>query len=157
MTSDMIVKVISGVISTLGFAILFKLKPKHLPFSMLCGLVSCLIYFPLYKELNSMFISNFFAAFATALTAEILAIICKTPTTVFLITGCITLVPGSMLFYGMTNLLEQNYSEAANYLFMTLNVGVAIGGGIIASSLVRVLIKYTIIQYRKYKMKKEQK
>lgn len=157
MTSDMIIKIVSGVISTLGFAILFKLKPKHLPFSMLCGLVACLVYFPLNNELNSIFISNFFAAFATALTAEILAIICKTPTTAFLITGCITLVPGSMLFYGMTNLLEQNYGKAADYLFMTLNVGVAIGGGIIASSLVRVLIKYLIIQFRKIKLNKEKK
>ena len=156
MIPEMIIKIIAGMFGTLGFAILFKLKAKHLPFSIICGFIACVVYFPLSGAFNSIFAPNFFAAFATAITAEIFAIICKTPTTAFLFTGCITLVPGSFLFYGMTSLLEQNYSDAANYFLMTLNVAIAIGGGIIASSLVRIAIKTVIIEYKKRKEVKQQ-
>ena len=150
MTSDMMIRILAGVISTLGFAILFKLKPKHIPFSMLCGFVACVVYFPCSEVFDgSAFIPNFLAAFATALTAGILAIVCKTPSTVFLITGCITLVPGSNLFYAMSNLLSKNYNTASLNLLITLTVGVAIGGGILAASLAHYLIKYALYQYKK--------
>lgn len=153
MIPEMIIKIIAGMFGTLGFAILFKLKAKHLPFSIICGFVACIVYFPLSAVLDGIFAPNFFAAFATAIMAEIFAIVCKTPTTAFLFTGCITLVPGSFLFYGMSSLLEQNYGDAVNYLLMTLNVAIAIAGGIIASSLVRLVIKSAIIQYKKHKYK----
>ena len=156
MIPEMIIKIIAGMFGTLGFAILFKLKARHLPFSIICGFVACIVYFPLSAVLDGIFVPNFFAAFATAIMAEIFAIVCKTPTTAFLFTGCITLVPGSFLFYGMSSLLEQSYEQAANYFLMTLNVAIAIGGGIIASSLVRITIKTVIIEYKKRKEVKQQ-
>ena len=156
MIPEMIIKIIAGMFGTLGFAILFKLKARHLPFSIICGFVACIVYFPLSAVLDGIFVPNFFAAFSTAIMAEIFAIVCKTPTTAFLFTGCITLVPGSFLFYGMSSLLEQSYEQAANYFLMTLNVAIAIGGGIIASSLVRIAIKTVIIEYKKRKEVKQQ-
>ena len=67
--------------------------------------------------------------------------ICKTPATVFILPGCIALVPGGTLYYAMSNLLSQNRELALENFLVTLTVGIAIGGGIIASSLLRVTVQ----------------
>ena len=79
-------------------------------------------------------------AFLTAFAAEIFARVFKAPTTVFLLPGCIALVPGGTLYYTMNNLLSQNYVEAGKYLLTTVVVGVAIGAGIILASLLRIVV-----------------
>ena len=68
--------------------------------------------------------------------AEMFARLSKAPSTIFLLPGCIALVPGGTLYYTMNSLLSKNYSEAFHYFLTTLTVGIAIGGGIIAASLV---------------------
>lgn len=133
-----IIKIISGVISTVGFGIIFRVKPSRLPFVALDGLVACLSYFALTELIGGDFLPNAIAAFLTAFAAEIFSRICKAPTTIFLLPGCIALVPGGTLYYSMSNLLSQNYLDAAKYLLTTVEVGVAIGAGIILASILRL-------------------
>ncbi len=133
-----IIKTIAGVISTVGFAIIFRLKPSRLPFAALDGLIACVSYFVLTELIGGDFLPNAIAAFLTAFAAEIFARICKAPTTIFLLPGCIALVPGGTLYYSMSNLLSQNYVEASKYLLITIEIGVAIGAGIIIASILRL-------------------
>lgn len=135
---DLLLRIIAGTISTLGFAILFKLKVRLWPFATICGLGACLLYFGLSELLNGDFLPNAISAFAVGLLAEVFARVCKAPATVFLLPGCIALVPGGTLYYTMSNLLSQNTELAVQYFLTTLTIGVGIGGGIIAASLVRV-------------------
>lgn len=134
-----IIKIIAGVISTVGFAIIFRLKPSRLPFAALDGLIACVSYFAFTELIGGDFWPNAIAAFLTAFGAEIFARICKAPATIFLLPGCIALVPGGTLYYSMSNLLSQNYVEAGKYLLTTVVVGVAIGAGIILASLLRIV------------------
>ena len=135
-----IIKIIAGVISTFGFAIIFRLKPSHWPIAALEGLIACVSYFAFTELIGGDFFPNALAAFLTAFAAEIFARILKAPTTIFLLPGCIALVPGGTLYYTMNNLLSQNYVEAGRYLLTTVVVGVAIGAGIILASLLRILV-----------------
>lgn len=136
-----LIKIIAGAISTLGFAILFRLKPAHWGFATLDGLLACIAYFAFTELFGTNFLPNLLAAFIASSFAELFARICKTPATVFILPGCIALVPGGTLYYAMNNLLSQNRELALENFLVTLTVGIAIGGGIIASSLLRVTVQ----------------
>lgn len=144
-----VIKIVSGVISTFGFAIIFRLKPSHWPFATLDGLIACLCYFAFTELIGGYFWPNALAAFFTAFAAEIFARISKAPTTVFLLPGCIALVPGGTLYYTMSNLLSQNYIEAGSYLLITVEVGIAIGAGIIIASILRLVVFKIIFKKNK--------
>ena len=148
---DIIIKIIAGTIATLGFAILFRLKPSHWPFAMLDGLFACICYFAFTELFGGNFLPNLLAAFAASVFADLFARLCKAPSTVFILPGCIALVPGGTLYYAMSNLLSENRDVAVEYFLTTLTVGIGIGGGIIAASLLRVTIQAIS---RKFKRKK---
>ena len=133
-----LIKIVAGTVATLGFAILFRLKPSHWPFAMLDGLFACICYFGFTELFGGNFLPNLLAAFVASIFADLFARICKAPSTVFILPGCIALVPGGSLYYAMSNLLSENREMALEYFLTTLTVGIAIGGGIIASSLLRV-------------------
>lgn len=136
-----ILKIIAGAIATLGFAILFRLKPSHWPFAMIDGLFACICYFGFTELFGGNFLPNLLAAFAASVFADLFARLCKAPSTVFILPGCIALVPGGTLYYAMSNLLSENREMALEYFLITLTIGIAIGGGIIAASLLRVTIQ----------------
>ena len=144
-----VIKIIAGVLSTVGFAIIFRLKPSRLPFAALDGLIACVSYFAMTELMGGDFWPNAIAAFLTAFGAEIFARICKAPATIFLFPGCIALVPGGTLYYSMSNLLSQNYVEAGKHLLTTVVVGVAIGAGIILASLLRIVMFKMIKKFKK--------
>ena len=136
-----VIKIIAGTIATLGFAILFRLKPSHWPFAMIDGLFACICYFGFTELFGGNFLPNVLAAFAASVFADLFARLCKAPSTVFILPGCIALVPGGTLYYAMSNLLSENREMAFEYFLITLTIGIAIGGGIIAASLLRVTIQ----------------
>lgn len=141
MSSEIVIKIIAGVISTVGFAIIFRLRVKHIPLATLDGLVACVVYFCCLEFISEdLFIANMLAAFATAGFAEICARIGKAPSTIFLLPGCIALVPGGSLYKAMRGLLLKDYDEFAAQLLVTGKVAIAIGGGIIAVSIIRYFV-----------------
>ncbi len=148
---DILIKIIAGAISTLGFAILFRLKPSHWPFAALAGLFACVCYFCFTELFGGNFLPNLLAAFVVSLLSDLFARLCKTPSTVFILPGCIALVPGGTLYYAMSNLLSENRDVAVEYFLTTLTVGIGIGGGIIAASLLRVTFEAIS---KKFKIKK---
>ena len=135
-----VIKIIAGVISTFGFAIIFRLKPSHWAFAAADGLLACFFYFLFLELIGGDFWPNALAALVSAFMAEMFARISKAPSTIFLLPGCIALVPGGSLYYSMNNLISQNYYDAAQHLLTTIEVGIAIGGGIIVASIFRLAI-----------------
>jgi len=141
LSMDIIIKIIAGVISTIGFAIIFKLRVKHIPLAAIDGLIACVVYFCCLEFISDdLFIANMLASFATAGFAEICARIGKAPATIFLLPGCIALVPGGSLYNAMRSLLIKDYDEFGAQLLTTGKVAIAIGGGIIAVSIIRYFL-----------------
>lgn len=147
--TDILIKIAAGVISTFGFAVIFRLKPSQWFFAALDGLVACVCYFLFTDIIGDIFWTNAIAAFFAAALAEIFARVCKAPTTVFVFPGCIALVPGGSLYYSMSNLLAENYKEAFTNLLVTAEVGIAIGTGIIIASILRLAITKIINKTKK--------
>jgi uncharacterized membrane protein YjjB (DUF3815 family) len=108
---------------------------------MIDGLFACICYFAFTELFGGNFLPNLLAAFAASVFADLFARLCKAPSTVFILPGCIALVPGGTLYYAMSNLLSENRDVAVEYFLTTLTVGIGIGGGIIAASLLRVTIQ----------------
>lgn len=137
--NEVVIKIIASVIGTLGFTLIFNLRLRHIPFALLDGLVAAAVYIVSFASFSNYFISNILAAFAAAVFADIFARAVKAPSTVFLIPGCIVLVPGGNLYYSMSYLISQKFELAAEQLLLTVEIGIAIGGGIIAASLMRYI------------------
>lgn len=150
--TDILIKILAGTISTLGFCIIFRLKPSHWPFAVVDGFVACVCYFALSQVFDDHFLPNFLAAFFCGLLAEVFARVRKAPVTVFLLPGCIALVPGGTLYYTMNSMIFEDYSAASEYFLITVTVGIAIAGGLLASSLLRVFFSSLISFLKKRKV-----
>ena len=109
---DIFIKIAAGSISTLGFAILFRLKPSHWAFAVFDGLLACVCYFAFKSVFDGDFLPNLLAVFVASSFAELFARLCKAPSTVFILPGCIALVPGGTLYFAMSNLLSENREQA---------------------------------------------
>lgn len=140
MNTSIIIKIIAGVIGTVGFAILFRLKPLHWVYAGIDGLLACIVYFIGLEIFEGVLGPNILAAFVCAFGAEVFARIAKAPSTVFLLPGIIVFVPGRTLYYTMNELMNRNYVEAGHNLLLTVQVAVALGAGIILASLLRIII-----------------
>ena len=150
-----IIKIIGAIVASVGFSVIFRLNVRHIPFSSLCGLISAIIYFSLCNFVESQFIVNMFASFAAAISSEIFARVCKAPSTVFLLPGCIILVPGGPLYYSMNNLINGLYSEALTKLLLTVEIGLGISTGIVIASLVTHILSYIFNFFANKKKKSE--
>ena len=120
---------LSSLVGTVGFALMFKLSPKKIWITGLCGVVTYVLYEATLRLGANELIAAFVASLFLAVFSEILARAFKTPTNVFLFTGCIPIVPGGSLYYTMYNLLSLNLEKAFEYLKITGQIvfGVALG------------------------------
>lgn len=133
---------LSSFISTLGFAISFNNKYKHLPIVSIGGVVSCAAYLFTYIATDDIFISVMVGSMVSTIMAEILARVLKSPATVFLIPTIIPFVPGAMLFFMMYNLINGNIGLfTENFTGLGLaSLGIAVGI-ILASVFFQIVFK----------------
>ena len=135
-------------IGTVGFSLIFNVKPKWMVYAVLCGMLSWSAYLlasridPSY--VSPVLFSSIAGGIACTLYAEVMARICKTPTTVFLIPGLIPLVPGSALYYTMAYLVQQDYGSASKKGIDTLMTCLGISIGIVFVSVVFQVIKNSV-------------
>ncbi len=139
-TSAFIIQLITAAIGTLGFAILFKVQIKHLPYAVLCGLFTYAVYYSILFMNGSLFAAAFFATAVTSVFSEICARICHAPATLFLLPGTIPIVPGGDLYYTMRSLLSGDFNGSFASLTDALLIGIGIAGGIVVMSVLVSLL-----------------
>lgn len=125
-----LVVLLTGVIGTIGFSLVFSTKPKHLPFCALSGLLSCLLYLIALRYWNcGVFLSNMIGAAAGGLFSYACSRVRKAPRNIFIIAAMIPLVPGSGLYYTMDSIVSKDVQAAFSYLSTTLQTAVGISAG----------------------------
>lgn len=142
-TAEFIIRLITSLIGTLCFSVVFKIRPAHLPYAGVCGMLSYAIFYTVDFFGNSLFAAAFFAAAFTALFSEVCARVRKAPAIVFLLPGSIPIVPGGDLYYTMKNLLTSDFDTAVDYALSACKTGIGIAGGIVAVSVLSGLIFHT--------------
>lgn len=139
-TLELLVQIISGVIATVAFAILFKLRARYLAYAALGGGITYFIYYAIDFEIGVLFAAAFFASVFSALYSEVCARIKQAPTTLFLFPCAISIVPGGSLYRTMVSLISQDFAGAWGHFGDTLSVAMGIAGGLIFVSLVFYIV-----------------
>ena len=124
------VQLITGTLGSVGFAVLFGLRVKYMPFAAIGGFLCWgmyLIGIDLFA--GSIFFAGLLASAASAFYGEVTARIKKAPATLFYITSIIPLIPGSTLYYACSNAVIKNFETAQYYALRTLQYSLSIAAG----------------------------
>lgn len=124
------VQIVTAVIGTAGFCLLYNIKKDKLIFGCIGGLISIVVYCICTELGVPVLIQNMIPAIAATLYAELIARVVKAPSTVFLIPSVIPLTPGGSLYYTMSAIVDGDVKEAEymgqNILMIALGIAVGI-------------------------------
>lgn len=145
MIKSEIIQVLAGFVGSFGFAILFNIRGKRLFVASAGGLLSWLLFVILNDIIPNEPIIYFIIACAVSVYAEAMARVMKTPTTAFIITALIPLIPGGSLYYTMVYAFHGNLNSFLPKAVFTMQLAAALAlGVIISTAFVRVFNKMII-------------
>lgn len=134
--TDIIRIVLSGMIGTLGFSIVFKSAKSRIFCCALGGAIVSAVYVACCISFDNVFFQNFIPALIATVYAEVMARIMKAPATPVLACSIIPLVPGGMLYYTTYYLVTDDDVNFAFSLSQTLKIAAGLAVGIICVSVV---------------------
>lgn len=114
---------------TLGFCLIFNVTGKHIIFPTIGGGICWGAFLLLRYAGLSVFAATFFSAALIGVCGEIISIIYKMPTTVFIIPACVPLIPGSNLYYALSALISKDWEQLeSNTEYLGIYaLGIAVG------------------------------
>lgn len=135
-----LLQIITGFLGSLFFAILFNVRGKKLVFASLGGFLSWALFVALkFLTPNEPF-RYFLVAVLISVYAEIFARVLKTPTTTFVMSALIPLIPGGSLYYTMSSLLAGTANGFLEKAVHTLELAGALALGIVLTSAITKII-----------------
>lgn len=126
---NIVFQLLAATAGSMGFGLLFHLTRTQLPLAAIGGFLSWLLYLLGNARFNDIFLATFCASLGVALYAEILARVCKAPSTPFFAISVIPLIPGSSLYYCMVSFVQARPEEAISYGEKTFSVALGIAAG----------------------------
>ena len=136
------------LLASTGFSVVFNIQLKDLPFAALGGVIVRVVHilfklaFPTYA-----FVYTIFAAFFAALYSEILAIVKKEPSTLYLYPSIVPLIPGDLFYYTALGIVWGNMSIFTQFgpdLALSL-IGISVGF-VLCSTIVHYIRKFKFIK-----------
>ena len=122
---------------TLGYAFLLNAPLNTVLPASLTGLLGYVIYEVLVGfSLCGMIFSYFIATVVITVLCEIAARIMRMPSTIFLLTALVPLVPGYTFYCAMLGLVENNGRAAASYGLEAVQIVAAIAVGAAVTSVI---------------------
>lgn len=125
-----IIQLITSFLGSLGFAVIFNLKKRHLFLGSLGGVFCWGAYLITEYFYSGVFLPTLVASAVAAAYAEIFARIIKAPATVIFVSAIIPLIPGSSLFYTMSNIVSGEIALFKSYGIRTILYVLGITSGI---------------------------
>lgn len=129
-----LILLLAGAAGTCGFALLFRMRKKLIPWAVLGALLTLAVYAVCLRYLQHAFFQNLFPALCGALYAELLARLTKSPATQYLVCAIIPLVPGGGLYYTMYAFVTGNMDTFHTALTQTARTAAGLAVGIILVS-----------------------
>ena len=126
---------------TLGYAYLLNAPMNTVLPASLTGLLGYVIYEVMINLLGqSMIFSYFIATVIVAVICEFAARIMRMPSTIFLLTALVPLVPGYTFYCAMLSIVEHNGAAFASYGLEAVQIVAVIAvGAAVTSTLFRAL------------------
>lgn len=128
--------VLSGMIGTLGFSLIFRAHKSRILFNCIGGAITCIVYVILCSNTDNIFMQNLFPALVATAYAEIMARILKAPATPILACSIIPLVPGGKLYYTTYYFVISEMESFRTTFMETLNIAAGLAVGIICISVI---------------------
>lgn len=151
--------VASGVIGSVGFALIFGVAKKHFVFAIISSLLSCLAFELVFALGGGMFVSAAVGAGLTAAYSDIMAHKIKAPATVMIIIGIIPLVPGARLYYTMLGIVRddmQMFSQNGESALL-IAAGIAVGIIVVTAISKPINAKLSELSHKNKKIKEKSK
>lgn len=142
MTMTQFIQILAGGVGSLGFACLFNIRGKRLAVATFGGLLSWFLFVIFSYFIKNEPVNYFIVSLLISLFAEVMARVMKTPTTTFITTSLVPLIPGSSLYYTMAYAFHQNGDSFVRKGVATLSLAAALALGIIiATTLTKLVLK----------------
>lgn len=140
MSLNEVIQILSGFIGSMAFCVLFNIRGMRLVITSLGGLLSWLVFVLLSNVIDSEPINYFIVAILISLYAEVMARVLKTPTTTFITTALVPLIPGGSLYYTMAYAFESDLNKFLEKAIYTLELAAALALGIIVATTITKII-----------------
>lgn len=127
---DEFIQLLCGALGSVGFAMIFRLRPSFLPLAAVGGLLNWGSYLLLLHLTDALFLSCLVASALSAVYAELLAKWLRAPATVFLVPTVIPSIPGSNLYYTMAAAVAGDLAGMAQNAILTAEYAFGIAAGI---------------------------
>ncbi len=126
-----ILQVVTATVGTLGYALRFHARARHLPWCMLGGMLAWGAVL-LFQSMGVGEVTSYFlASVVLAVYSQILARVRRCPATVFLVTASIPLIPGGGLYQTMRYAMDTRWDLFIAQGLQTLLLAVAIAAGML--------------------------
>ncbi len=141
-----ILQLAAAWLGTLGFALLFNVRGEKLLFASLGGLLAWAVYLLAARFTPNHYLCGFCATVALTLYAELMAILKKSPVTVFLVSAAIPLIPGAALYRAMDCLMHGDWPGLWSQGSYALLFAASMSAGITVTTVVFQLIRGSLRQ-----------
>ena len=128
--------VISGLIGTFGFTLLFRSNKNRVIISTIGGSITCIIYVISCHFFDHELLQNLFPALGATVYAEVMARVTKAPATPILACSIIPLVPGGRLYYTTYYFVVSDTENLYNSIVALLRIASGLAVGIIIVSVI---------------------
>ncbi len=134
MTHTEWLQILWGLIGTIGFGILFNIRGAKLLVAACGGVLSWGLFLLLDRWIDNDPVNYFVVALCISLYAEVMARVMKTPTSTFITTSLVPLIPGGSLYYTMASAFDSDFALFLERATATLLLASALALGIIAAT-----------------------
>lgn len=146
---DILIQLLTALLGSLGFAILFQLRNGLLVAASLGGLINWGTYLLFYELISNTFIACFVAAAIAVIYCEICARVLKAPVTLFLVPSVVPSVPGGALFYTMSSIVKKDWGLTREFGMRTAEFALGIAAGICLAVVVFSIVNSIVHRYSK--------
>lgn len=127
---EQILQLAAAFIGTVAFSVLFSVPKQYFFFCGLTGSVGWGVYLAVNYWFHTPIVATFVASTALTVLSRFLAVRCKATTTMFLLCGIFTLVPGAWIYYTAYYAIAGQGQEALVKGIESIKIAMAIGMGI---------------------------
>ncbi len=135
-----IIRLITSIVGTIGFSLMFQVRSNRLPWAALGGLLTSAVYEVTALIVSEPMIAAFTSSLFMALYSESFARILHAPSVIFLFPCAIPIVPGRGLYYTIYYLLFYNEEQFLSYAKATLGIALGIAVGVSFASIIISII-----------------
>jgi len=146
---DLLAQIVTSLIGTSAFGIIFNVPKESLIKCGLIGMGGWAVYYLLEGYTKDAVLATITSTIFIAVLSQELAKFYKTPVTIFSVAGMIPLVPGGMAYDAMRNFVENDYNTALAIAAKVLMIAGSIAFGLVFSE----VINQIVIKMKKRKQK----